>query len=169
MKRSTLVLMAITALSGAFLAAAETQHPPLVPCDVGAPAVPCVVLASEPADIAGIWRQLVTRPDLQAPGGMGYQRINRDGSFVLADTIENTAAPYGAYPFGHYVFEDGIAVLTVAAEGVPPMCQRATVAFYVYRIGHQNVALLMVPIEDDCPPRLGDIRLPFVWVGASSD
>jgi hypothetical protein len=138
---------------------------PLVPCpDVVGEAYPCDVVVTRAEDAAGIWKQYVSRPDLQAPGGMGYQRINPDGSVVIADAPENTAAPYGNYPFGRYAFEGNEVRLTVDAADVPPMCQTATLRFHVYRYGAQPVALLLAPVEDDCPPRLQDTRLPFIWV-----
>lgn len=138
---------------------------PLVPCpEAGEAPRPCEVIATAPEDAAGIWRHYAGRPDLNAPGGMGYQRINRDGSFVMADAPEHTAAPHGNWPYGSYAFEDGLVQLTVEAEGVPPMCQRATSRFRVYRYGEQPVALLVEPVDDACPPRLQDTRTPFIWV-----
>jgi predicted secreted protein len=138
---------------------------PLVPCpEVVDEAYPCDVVVTRAEDAAGIWKQYVSRPDLQAPGGMGYQRINPDGSVVIADAPENTAAPHGNYPFGRYAFGGNEVRLTVDAADVPPMCQTATLRFHVYRYGAQPVALLLAPVEDDCPPRLQDTRLPFIWV-----
>jgi hypothetical protein len=77
-----------------------------------------------------------------------------------------SAAPFGAYPFGSYTFEGGVAVITVVGEGVPPPCRTARLQFYVYRYGEQPVALVVVPVEDECAPRLTDLRYPFVWVAA---
>jgi hypothetical protein len=140
---------------------------PLVPCAEAADeAYPCDVVVTAAEDAVGIWKQYVTRPDLQAPGEMGYQRINHDGGFILADSPENTATPYENYPFGTMAFASGEVVLTVDAPGVPPMCQTATVRLHVYRYGAQPVALLYAPIEDDCPPRLHDTRWPMIWTAA---
>lgn len=138
---------------------------PLVPCpeDVDE-AYPCDVFVTRAEDAAGIWRQYVGRPDLMAPGGMGYQRINPDGSFVIADTPESTAAPFGNYPFGSFAFEGGEVRVRVDAPGIPPMCETAIHRFHVYRFGAQNVALLAVPIEDECAPRLRDMGRPIIWV-----
>jgi hypothetical protein len=141
---------------------------PLVPCpdEVGEP-YPCSVVATRAEDAAGIWKQYVTRPDLQAPGGMGYQRIDRDGRFFLADAPEHTVMPFGNYPYGTYAFDGNEVRLTVEAAGVPPMCQTATGRMHVLRYGAQPVALLMAPIADECPPRLHDMRLPFIWVAGT--
>jgi hypothetical protein len=138
---------------------------PLVPCpEVGDEAFPCAVVVSRAEDAVGIWKQYLGRPDLMAPGGMAYHRINPDGSFVIADAPENTAAPFGNYPFGTFAFEGGEVQLTVDAPGVPEMCRTATQRWHVYRYGAQPVALLGMPIHDECPPRLQDMGLPFIWV-----
>jgi hypothetical protein len=141
---------------------------PLVPCPEGAAeAYPCDIVATGADEVAGIWRQYITRPDLQAPDGMGYQRIRSDGSVTLADTPEHTAAPYGNYPTSTLTFEGGEALMAVGAPGVPPMCQIATYRFHLYRHGTQNVALLLAPIEDACLPRLQDLSLPLIWVAGA--
>lgn len=138
---------------------------PLVPCpDEVDEAYPCDVVVTHAAEAAGIWKQYMGRPDLMAPGGMGYQRINPDGSIVLADAPENTGAPFGSFPFGTLTFEGGEVRLSVDVPNVPPMCQTATSRYHLYRYGNQPVALLMAPIEDACEPRLRDTRLPFIWV-----
>jgi hypothetical protein len=138
---------------------------PLVPCpEAMAEPYPCDVVVTRAADAAGIWRQYVGRPDLMAPGGMGYQRINLDGSFVIADTPENTGAPFGNYPFGTFAFEGGEVRVTVDAPGIPAMCHTAIHRFHVYRYGAQPVALRVAPIEDECAPRLQDMGRPIIWV-----
>jgi hypothetical protein len=138
---------------------------PLVPCpDEGDEAYPCDVVVTHAAEVAGIWKQYMGRPDLMAPGGMGYQRINPDGSIVLADAPENTGAPFGSFPFGTLTFEGGEVRLSVDAPNVPPTCQSATSRYHLYRHGDQPVALLMEPVEDECAPRLRDTRMPFIWV-----
>jgi hypothetical protein len=141
---------------------------PLVPCE-GDVARPCDVIATQPEDAVGIWKHYAGRPDLNAPDGMGYQQINRDGSFVMADAPEKTTAPFANWPYGSYAFEGGLAHLTVEADGTPPMCQTATQRFHVYRYGEQPVALLIAPVEDGCPPRLEDTRVPFIWVAPETN
>jgi hypothetical protein len=138
---------------------------PLVPCpEAGDEAYPCAVVATRAEDVAGIWRQYVSRPDLMAPEGMGYHRIGHDGSFVIADAPDHTNAPFGNYPYGTLTFEGDVVRLAVDAPNVPPTCQTATQRIHVYRYGAQPVALLMAPIEDECAPRLQDMSLPFIWV-----
>jgi hypothetical protein len=142
----------------------EARAQPLVPCpEDGDGDIPCVVVATRAEDAAGIWKQYLGRPDLQAPGGMAYQRIRPDGSIVLADTPENTATRFGNYPFATVTFDGDEARLTVAGD-VPPGCETALQRYHVYRYGTQPVALLLDPIQDECPPRLQDTRLPFIWV-----
>jgi hypothetical protein len=137
---------------------------PLVPCpEDGDEAFPCAVVATRAEDAAGIWKHYAGRPDLQAPGGMAYQRIRPDGSFAMADTPQNTAHRFGRYPFGTLAFEGGEVQLTVGGD-VPPGCETATHRYHVYRYGTQPVALLIAPIEDACAPRLRDMRQPFIWV-----
>jgi hypothetical protein len=137
---------------------------PLVPCpEEGADAYPCDVIVTGPADAAGIWKQYVGRPDLQAPNGMGYLRINHDGSFTMADVPEHTVTVFRNYPYGTYAFEGGEVRLSVDAPDVPPICQTALQRMHVYRLGAQPVALLSVAIEDACPPRLQNASLPFIW------
>lgn len=140
---------------------------PLVPCpdEVDEP-YPCSVVATRAEDAAGIWKQYLGNPAMQAPGGMAYQRIRPDGSIVLADTPENTATRFGNYPFATVVFEGDEARLTVGAD-VPPACQTAIQRYHVYRYGAQPVALLIAPIHDECPPRLQDTGLPFIWVAGA--
>jgi hypothetical protein len=136
----------------------------LVPCpdEVDEP-YPCAVVATRAEDASGIWKQYVGRPDLQAPGGMGFQRIDRDGRFFLADSPENTAMIFRNYPYGTMVFEDGEVQITVASV-VPPGCETAIHRFHVYRYGTQPVALRIAPIEDACAPRVRDMGQPIVWV-----
>ena len=137
----------------------------LVPCpETVDEAYPCDLVVTRAEDAAGIWKQYLGRPDLMAPDGMGYQRINPDGTFVIADTPENTAAPFGNYPFGTFAFDGREVRVSVDGPAVPPMCQSATQRFHVYRYGAQPVALLVAPIEDECAPRLQDTGVPFVWV-----
>ena len=66
-----------------------------------------------------------------------------------------------------YAFDGNEVRLTVDAPNVPPTCQRATLRFHVYRYGTQPVALLGVLLDDDCPPRLQDMSLPFIWVAGA--
>jgi hypothetical protein len=151
----------LSAQGAVLFAAARAPRPPLVPCD-GAEPMPCMMGATQLSDIAGIWRVYFPRPDLNAPDGMAYQRINSDGKLIHADTVENTTAPYGRWPHGRYTFEDGVLVLTVESEGSPPGCETGRFEPWVYRHGAQPVALLLATLEDHCPGRPG--HPPFVWV-----
>ena len=76
----------------------------LVPCAAGVTG-PCDLIAAKPEDIVGVWKQYLGGPRFNAPGGMAYIRYNADGTYVIADSIANTAQPYGSYPSGTYQFE----------------------------------------------------------------
>jgi hypothetical protein len=149
--------------------APQASRPPLVPCEEGAEMMPCVVLAMQPEDIAGIWRQYLGNPMLNAPDGMGFIRYNMDGTFALADTPENTAAPYPPYPHGTYTLENGVITISVEGEMVPPECRTARHELRVYRYGDQPVALHYVHIEDDCVGRRQDMSHPVVWVAPAAE
>jgi hypothetical protein len=139
--------------------------PPLVPCpeQVDEP-YPCDLVVTRAEDVAGIWKQYLSDPDLQAPDGVGYQRIGHDGRFIIADTLEDTAAAFGNYTYGTYDFRNRQVWLTVDAPDVPEPCKTGVQRFHVYRYGLQPVALLVVPLLDHCTPRLHDLRLPLIWV-----
>jgi len=90
---------------------------PLVRCpEEGDEVYPCDIVVTRAEDAVGIWMQYVSRPDLMAPEGMGYHRVNPDGSFVIADAPENTAAPFGNYPFGTSTFNVGEVRLSVTCR-----------------------------------------------------
>lgn len=170
MKRTVYPLLVLALLlSGFFYAAAQSPRPPLVSCEEGAEPVPCVVLATQPEDIAGIWKQHLGNPMLNAPNSMGFIRYNTDGTYSLADTPENTAAPFQNYPRGSYTLENGVITITVDGEMVPPECREARYELRVYRHGTQPVALHYMPIEDDCTGRLQDLSQPLVWVASTTD
>jgi hypothetical protein len=141
---------------------------PLVPCpeQVDEP-YPCDLVVTRAEDAAGIWKQYLSGPDLLAPDGMGYQRIDPDGRFIIVDTPGNTVATVGDYPYGTYAFRNRQVWLTVDAPDVPESCKTGVQRFHVYRYGAQPVALFVVPLLDHCMPRLQDMRLPFIWVATA--
>jgi hypothetical protein len=141
---------------------------PLVPCpeQVDEP-YPCDLVVIRAEDAAGIWKQYLSGPDLLAPDGMGYQRIDPDGRFIIVDTPGNTVATVGDYPYGTYAFRNRQVWLTVDAPDVPESCKTGVQRFHVYRYGAQPVALFVVPLLDHCMPRLQDVRLPFIWVATA--
>lgn len=159
-------------LSGVLLASAAAQapqgiRPPLVPCEGENTA--CVTLATQPQDIVGIWKQYLGNPMLNAPGGMGFIRYNADGTYVLADTPENTAGPYQTYPRGTFALENGVITIEVEGEMVPPECRTARYELRVFRYGDQPVALHYAPVEDACVGRLQDLSTPLVWVAGVTE
>ena len=58
------------------------------------------MIATEPADIVGIWKQYMGNPRINAPNGMAFIQYRLDGTYSVADTPENTDAPYGIFPHG---------------------------------------------------------------------
>jgi hypothetical protein len=135
----------------------------LVPCAEGVTG-PCDLIATSPEDIAGVWKQYLGGPRFNAPDGMAYIRYNADGTYVIADSIENTAQPYGSYPSGTFEF-DGAQFIIGPAVDAPPLC--AAPPHYQLRVlkyGDQPVALHYVSIDDTCPARLQDLSQALVWV-----
>jgi hypothetical protein len=147
---------------------AEPIALPLIPCpdeDGAEEAVyPCDIIATSPEDVAGVWKQYVGNPAFGAVGGMGYVRYSDDGSFLLADSVENTAAPSETFPFG--TFEtDGPALTFTVESQVPPECRTATYFMRVIRVGDQPVAMVPFAVSDDCVRRRdGDLAEALIWV-----
>lgn len=135
----------------------------LVPCadDVTGP---CDLIATSADDIVGVWKQYLNNPILNAPGGVAYIRYNADGTYNIADSIENTAAPYGNYPSGTFTFE-GTQLTIAAIPGAPAPCDGPGVfQLRVLKYGDEPVALRYIPISDTCVPRLQDLSQALVWV-----
>lgn len=157
-------LVVLTGLAGVAAAqGSSTLRPPLIPCVDDATA-PCVIIASQPPDIVGVWKQYQAGPLFQS--GVGYIRYNADGTFVLADTAEHTAARYGHYPYGTYTLENGILTFIVEAAGAPAECKAAAkYEVQVLRYGTKPVALAYSPLADGCQARRANLSLPNIWVG----
>lgn len=149
-------------------AQAPGPRPPLVACEAKKDA-PCVVLASKSADIVGVWKQYFGSPIIPNPSGMAYIRYNPDGTFAIADTPENTRAPFKNWPRGTVRFEGTRALLTVEAiEGAPAECRTAVHEMRVLRLGERPVGLSYAPIEDTCVPRLRDLTMVLPYVGPAN-
>lgn len=167
MLRAAIRLLVVTLVP--LLAVASSQAPapstdPLVPC-VADTAGPCVVVASQISDIVGVWKQYFGAPIPATPDGMAYIRYQEDGSYALADSPENTGAPYDTFPYGTVSFDGNIMTITVA-EPPPdfPGCESGTYVVRVFKLGGQPVALHYTPVDDACAPRVGDLAQPLVWV-----
>jgi hypothetical protein len=143
--------------------AVPTPRPALVPCDE-MPEGPCVLIATSADDIVGVWKQHLGNPMLQAPDGVGYIRYRPDGTFSIAPTVEATAEPFGMYPRGRFTFDGEVMTVEVIGDAVPAECRHATAQVQVIRLGAVPVALFQLPIEDDCPGRLADLRVPVIRV-----
>ena len=153
MKKLLLVCLLLTSLS---FAQTQAPRPPLVTCDPGKN-VPCVVLASKTSDMAGIWKQYISNPAFVPSGGMGFSRFNVDGTFVLADTADHTAAPYKNFPHGTFSFDGNRMTINVQnVLATMPECARGTSEVRVIHLGDQPVGMIFTPIEDTCKGRLSD-------------
>ena len=135
----------------------------LVPCTDGATG-PCDLIATKVEDIVGVWKQYLLAPFFNAPSGMAYVRINADGTFNLADSIEHSAKPETSYASGTFTF-DGQELTYGAVVGAPPPCD--TPPRYQMRIlkyGDKPVALRQVVISDPCIGRTVDVSQALIWV-----
>jgi hypothetical protein len=139
-------------------------RPPLVPCDASTTG-PCAHVATSIDDLVGVWKQFLGNPMLQAPGRMGFIRYRPDGTFSLADTAANTAAPFGAYPRGRITFDGDVMTMEVDGDAVPPECRRGSYQVQVIRHAGFPVALHYQPVEDDCAGRKSDMLTPVMRVG----
>jgi hypothetical protein len=160
---ATLLILTLAANATAQGGTTPPPRPALVPC-AERPDGPCVVIATSVADIVGVWKQHLGNPMLQAPGGVGYIRIRADGSSSLAPTAEGTAEPYPMYPRAQLSFDGEVMTMEALGDAVPPECRRATMQVQVIRLGAIPVALFYLPIEDTCPGRLADLRVPLIRV-----
>lgn len=161
------LLMALPLLIGLAFAQTQAPKPPLVECVAGKN-LPCVVLATKTSDMAGIWKQYQSNPAFAPLGGMGYIRYNSDGTFVIADTLENTAAPHKPFPYGKFGF-DG-SRMTIQVQNPPPTmpeCARSVQEVRVIHLGDALVGLSFTPLEDTCKPRLDSIAQVQIYVGAA--
>jgi hypothetical protein len=138
----------------------------LVPCVAGV-TKPCDMIATKPEDIAGVWKQFLQGPFFNAPGEVAYIRFNSDGTFVVADSIEDTAKPFKNYPTGTFKFDgQNWSTPVVINDGVQAPCTLDTDAYQarVMMYGDQPVGLRFVFISDGCAGRISDYTQPLVWV-----
>jgi hypothetical protein len=139
--------------------------PPTVPlnaCAVdNAELQACDVIASQSEDIMGVW----TVYWMAEPA---FIRYNADGTWVIADTAENTAgAPVEGFPSGTYSF-DADGVFTSASPKVLEIagCEDDRYVLHVIKVGEQPVALNHVVLEDCFAPRRTDWAYAMLWVSA---
>lgn len=153
------ILVAVASAQGA-----PGPRAPLVPCSP-AETGPCVQVATSVADLVGVWKQFLGNPMLEAPGGMAFIRYRPDGTFSIAPTAADTAAPYGRYPRGSITFDGEVATVHVEGDAVPAECRTGTFQIHVLRLGAQKVGLANLVLEDACMGRRADKALPLLWVG----
>ena len=149
---------------GLSFAQTQTPRPPLVSCEAGKN-TPCVVLASKPADLAGIWKRYQNGPAFAATGGVGFVRYNSDGSYATADTPENTAAQYKTFPYGTISFEGNR--MTIDNRGAPasaPECAHGVYEVRVIRLGDQPIGMNFNALEDTCKTRLSDTPYTQIYI-----
>lgn len=171
---STVMMIALLSLTSVLVFAQDATAEPtaalppemaysLVPCEAGV-TIPCDVIATKAEDIVGVWKQYLLAPFFNAPGGMAYIRFNADGTFNLADSIENSAKPDTSYASGTFSF-DGQVVTYGAVVGAPPPCDTPPqYQLRVMKYGDKPVALRYVAISDPCVGRLQDVSQALVWV-----
>jgi hypothetical protein len=128
----------------------------LVPCgdDVTGP---CDLIATSAEDIVGVWKQYLGGPRFNAPDGMAYMRYNADGTWVIADSIENTAQPQEGYPTGTFSFDGAQFIIGPAVDAPPPCDIPPHYQLRVLKYGDEPVALHYISIDDTCPNRLQDL------------
>ena len=123
----------------------------------------CDMFATSPQDILGVWTvYFQARP--------AFIRFNADGTWLIADTAENTnAATIKGFPYGTYSFdENGLfnsADLSPDAT-VPQECVNDRYLLHVLKMGKQPVALNRVVIDDCFAPRRADWAYASLWVGS---
>ncbi len=149
----------------------QTDLEPLVPCTGTAVASqemkPCVTIVTDPADLTGIWKTYVlANPAFASSDGMGYIRFNKDGTFFIADTPENTASVHGNFPYGTIAIADGQLTFTVTSQ-TPPGCDTGVWQVRVIKLGDQPIALSFIPIKDQCAPRQANLSQPALWVSSA--
>jgi len=149
----------------------QTDLAPLVPCastgTTSQEIKPCVTIVSNTADLAGIWKTYVlANPAFASSDGMGYIRFNKDGTFFIADTAENTASVHGNFPYGTIAIADGQLTFTVTSQ-TPPGCASGVWQVRIIKLGEQPIALSFIPIKDQCAPRLANLSQPALWVSSA--
>jgi hypothetical protein len=165
--RAALLICLLCLASGLVLAQdIPTPPPPIVPLVACADAVettPCDMLATQPEDILGVWSVYFNAEP-------AFIRYNADGTWVIGDTVESTAASsVEGYPSGTYSFdEDGLFTSfdpNTPAELMPEECRGGHYQLRVIKVGGQPVALNHA-VRDDCfAPRRTDWGYTMLWAG----
>lgn len=139
----------------------------LVPCTESTTG-PCDLIATKVEDIVGVWKQYLLAPFFNAPEGMAYVRINVDGTFNLADSIEHSAKRETSYASGTFTF-DGQELTYGAVVGAPPPCDTPPrYQMRVLKYGDKPVAIRQVVISDPCIGRTVDVSQALIWVAPNS-
>jgi hypothetical protein len=135
----------------------------LVPCGEGVTG-PCDLIATSAEDVVGVWAQYLISPANTTPDSRVYIRFNANGTFVIADSIENTAQPFEGLPSGTYQFEDAQLIFDPILSAPEPCNGAGIFQARVLKYGDEPVALRYVPISDACTFRLVDLSQAAVWV-----
>jgi hypothetical protein len=141
------------------------MDPPIAPlneCGVDSSELQaCDMFATQPEDIVGVW-------SLYFGAAPAFIRYNADGTWVIADTAENTAgAPVEGFPSGTYSF-DADGVFTSASPEVLEIagCEDDRYVLHVIKVGENPVALNHVVLEDCFAPRRTDWAYAMLWVSS---
>jgi hypothetical protein len=135
----------------------------LIPCGEGVTG-PCDLIATSVEDVVGVWAQYLINPGNTAPDSRVYIRFNADGTFVIADSIENTAQPFEGLPLGTYRFEDAQLIFDPIRSAPEPCNGAGIFQARILKYGDMPVALRYVAISDACPFRLQDFVQAAIWV-----
>jgi len=123
----------------------------------------CDMIATQPEDIVGVWTVYFNA----APA---FIRYTADGTWVIADTAENTAAPVEGFPSGTYSFDaDGVFTSldpNTPVDIMPEECRAGNYVLHIIKVGEQPVALNHVVLEDCFAPRRTDWAYAMLWVSA---
>ena len=135
----------------------------LMPCPAKVTAATiCDVIATQPEDIVGVW-------SLYFQSEPAFIRFNRDGTWVLSNSLEGTSLIASASASGPYSFDDkGVftSVFTGAPLSVVPQeCQAGHYLLRLIKVGGQPVALNHALIKDCFVNRQTDWGYTMLWVG----
>jgi hypothetical protein len=139
------------------------MDPPTVPlhaCEADdAELQACDMMATQPEDIVGVWA-------LYFGAAPAFIRYNADGTWVIADTAENTAgAPVEGFPSGTYSFDENGVFNSAAPEVLQVAgCENNRYILHVIKVGEQPIALNHVVLEDCFAPRRTDWAYSMLWV-----
>ncbi len=121
----------------------------------------CDMLATQTEDIVGIWSGYFAAEP-------AFIRYNADGTWVMADTVENFSdVSVEGYPTGTYSFDEEGVFTTLDTTGeLPEDCQAGHYLLRVIKVAGQPVALDMSMLDDCFGPRSQDYAYTLIRVNS---